>query len=84
MIYLQEQCSNGNISVDVRFMKGMKAGEIFTGENVRSIRPGYDLGPKHFKDVIGAADKALILSKVYYLGGNLYSEAKCKSLKKVD
>ena len=34
-------------------VKNMKAGETFTEENVRSIRPGYGLHPKYLGNILG-------------------------------
>ena len=34
-------------------VKDMKAGDIITEENVRSIRPGFGMHPKYLKDILG-------------------------------
>jgi len=39
-------------------VKDMNAGDLFTEENVRSIRPGYGLAPKHYDSVLGKRAKA--------------------------
>jgi N-acetylneuraminate synthase len=34
-------------------VEDIAAGQVFTERNVRSIRPGYGLAPKHLRDVLG-------------------------------
>ncbi len=38
-------------------VRDVKAGEVFTEENVRSIRPAYGLPSKHLKDILGETAK---------------------------
>ncbi|MBR1477795.1 MAG: pseudaminic acid synthase [Lachnospiraceae bacterium] len=38
--------------------KDMKAGDVFTEENVRSVRPGYGLHTRYYEDVLGKCIKA--------------------------
>jgi len=39
-------------------VKDIKKGEVLTSENIRSIRPGYGISPKHYNDVLGKKAKA--------------------------
>jgi pseudaminic acid synthase len=39
-------------------VKDVKKGEVFTEENIRSIRPGYGLHPKYYYEIIGKKAKA--------------------------
>ena len=36
-------------------VQDMQAGDVFTEDNVRSIRPGHGLAPKHFDKIVGFA-----------------------------
>jgi pseudaminic acid synthase len=38
-------------------VKDIKAGEEFTRENIRCIRPGYGLSPKHLQEILGKKAK---------------------------
>jgi pseudaminic acid synthase len=42
-------------------VKDMKAGDVFTEQNVRSIRPGHGLLPKHLPEVLGRRAESDIL-----------------------
>ncbi len=49
---------NYELSRSLFVVKEIKIGEIFTHENIRSIRPGYGLHPKYWKEVIGKKSNA--------------------------
>ncbi len=49
----EKQKKGKDFSRSLYIVKDVKKGDILSVENVRSIRPGFGMHPKHYKDVIG-------------------------------
>jgi len=53
-------------------VKDIKAGDVFTEDNIRVIRPGYGLKPKYYNDILGRKSSCNIVCgmpmKIEYLG----------------
>jgi pseudaminic acid synthase len=49
----EKQQAGKTFSRSLYIIQDIKKGEKFTEKNIRSIRPGFGLHPKHYKDMIG-------------------------------
>jgi pseudaminic acid synthase len=49
----EKQAAGKNFSRSLYVVKEIKAGETLTIENVRSIRPGFGLHPKYYREILG-------------------------------
>ena len=53
--YAQKPAEEENIKFrrSIYAVKNIKSGEKFTKENIRRIRPGYGIAPKHYDSILG-------------------------------
>lgn len=49
----EKQIKSREFSRSLYVVKSVNKGELFTSENIRSIRPGYGLHPKNYNEILG-------------------------------
>lgn len=59
-VLTDKQAKGKDFSRSLYVVEDIKAGEVITEKNVRSIRPGFGMHPKFYKDVLGKVAKNAI------------------------
>lgn len=54
----EKQKKGRDFSRSLYVVKDIKQGEVFTEENIRSIRPGYGLHPRYYNEILGKKSNA--------------------------
>jgi pseudaminic acid synthase len=49
----EKQAKGKDFSRSLYVVEDMKAGDVITEKNVRSIRPGFGLHPKYYNEILG-------------------------------
>lgn len=57
----EKQAKGKDFSRSLYVVEDIKAGDIITEQNVRSIRPGFGMHPKYYKDILGKKVKTNIV-----------------------
>ncbi|MHA1744154.1 MAG: pseudaminic acid synthase [Candidatus Heimdallarchaeota archaeon] len=56
----EKQKKSRKLARSLFVVRDVKKGEVFTEENVKSIRPGHGLHPRHLKEILGRRAKIVI------------------------
>ena len=56
----EKQAKGRDFSRSLYIAEDVKAGEVFTEKNIRSVRPGFGLHPKYYHQVLGKTAKVAV------------------------
>lgn len=56
----ESEADNAKFRRSLYFVRDMAAGEVISADDIRSVRPGFGLAPKHYEQLIGRALKVAV------------------------